>query len=136
MDELLNSVRQEIENLHAFFVAWFRGDAKPEELDEKLVTRIPSTMLFVSPEGNRVAGDELIANFRAAHGSNPNFDIRIEDVVVRQASADYVLVTYIEHQYGAKASPPENTRFSTALLSRKSPAQWLHVHETYVACDP
>ena len=133
VSDLQDDVREEIEDLHRFFVAWFNGTAQPEELDEVFVPRLDDAAHYVTPDGHRLGRDALIAMLRQAHGGNPDFRIQVRDVEVRRQLGEHLLVTYTEWQKGAKASrPSDNARVTTALLTGAKPFRWLHIHETWL----
>ena len=133
MGDLQDRVREEIEEVHGFFVDWITGETDEGALEKVFVPRIDDAMHFVSPDGNRLDRDELVAMFRRCHGANPDFRIAIRDVRILSELGDHLLATYQEWQRGAKTSAkPENGRVTTVVLSRESPFRWLHVHETWL----
>ncbi|MEO1017092.1 MAG: nuclear transport factor 2 family protein [Pseudomonadota bacterium] len=133
MSELANDVRNEIVDLHRFFVGWFNGTLRPQELDSFIAPRLDDQTFYVTPDGNRLERDDLIGMLRQTHGSNPAFRIEVRDVRIRRDYGDYVLATYTEWQKGARASAQsENARMTTVLLAKTQPIKWLHIHETWL----
>ena len=131
MQVLEQDVRKEVEELHAFFVDWFTGNAAPQDLDRIFVPRFSDEMLFISPGGAMSTGKELVQMFRDGYGANPAFRIAITDVKIQREIGDCLLVTYVEWQKGGDVSGTAgNSRITTALFSKQQPFQWLHVHET------
>lgn len=135
---LSDAVRQEIEDVHRFIAAWFRGEiaANNDEFDRILATRLAPQMVNIQPSGQVLTRDGLLAAIREGHGANPAFRIAIRDVRIcfPMTKGEFVLATYRELQTGARnTDPPDNARFSTALL-RAVPSTggfaWLHIHET------
>lgn len=135
---LAGAVRREIEEVHRFIAAWFRGEiaAAGDEFDKALAARLAPQMVNIQPSGQVLTRDELLSAIRDGHGANPDFQIAIRDVTLRPelAKAELVLATYTELQSGARnTDPPDNARISTVLL-RMEPATdrftWLHIHET------
>lgn len=131
MSTLLIDVRQEIVDLHDFFVAWFNGSADQGDLDAQLIARLDPDMTFIPPEGVTLAADQLIGGFRQSFGKNKNFRIQIRDVIIRHVLDAHVLATYTEWQIGSTMSgSAQNARQTSALLTTARPFRWLHVHET------
>ena len=136
MSELLNDVRDEIDDLHVFFVEWFNGSADPGSYEERFVSRFDQSVIFVGPNGMLLEYEQLMAMMRDAHGSNPDFRIAIRDVTIRQQSGEQLVVTYTEWQRNAKNSDEaDNGRLSTAILTTTRPFRWLHIHETWLPED-
>ena len=133
MSDLEQRVRNEVEDLHRLFVAWYSGSVAPEALESDFVPRFDPGFVIVTPDGNHTAIDGLTAGFRKAHGVNPDFCITIRDVMIRHELPDHLLDTYTEWQTGARAHDrPKNARLSTVLMTRVAPFRWLHVHETWL----
>lgn len=133
-------VTGEIEALHAFISAWFRGECEHSDraYQSGLLDRLAPDMVNIQPSGETLSLADLVEPIRAAYGVNPDFRIRISDVDVRyvDAGADLVLATYLEHQGGARnTTPSSNTRTSTVLFRVSQGGDqltWLHIHETAV----
>ncbi|MEM7136106.1 MAG: hypothetical protein AAF500_05970 [Myxococcota bacterium] len=133
MSALLEEVRREIVGLHGFFLDWFHGSASREDLDTRFLSRLHPELVFVPPEGHVLLASALKGAFDTAHGTNPDFKIQIRDVAIRHVIDDHVLATYTEWQVGARTSPQtNNARFSTVLMKRGDPYQWLHIQETWL----
>ena len=138
--ELSERVKQEIEAVHDFLAAWFRGELEPTDAvyGAGLADRLASDFVNIQPAGTLLTRSQLLEPIKAAFGANPDFRISIADVAVRYAdmAAGLVLATYVEHQDGARnTTPPANTRISTVLFRVDAPAgplTWLHIHETAV----
>ena len=128
--------RREIERVHAFIAAWFRGDVARDDalFDSQLATRMDRALVNIQPSGQILTHSDLVDGIRAAHGSNPDFHIEISDVVLRLVDDDLALVTYVEFQRGAKNTvPADNRRVSSVLFRCVHPDAepvWLHIHET------
>ncbi len=133
MATLLDNVRREIVDVHAFFVAWFGGTAGRDQMETQFVSRMDANMTFIPPEGVSLSLEQLTGGLKQAFGSNPNFRIDIRDVVIRHMLDNHILVTYTEWQRGAlNTSPAENARQSSALLTKNQPFKWLHLQETWL----
>lgn len=138
---LQQAVRAEIEAVHDFLTAWFRGDIADdrETFDDQLTARLAPGLVNIQPAGKVLPRDELLDGIRKAHGANPAFAIQIHNVRIRGAfdPNGLVLATYVELQSGAmNTTPPDNARISTVLLQRdpgENRFSWSHIHETATA---
>ena len=139
-DRLLDAVREEIEAVHRFISAWFRGEEPntDQAFAAGLADRLEPGFVNIQPAGRVLECDALLDSLRDGHGTNPQFRIAISDVRLRYAdeSGELVLATYLETQSGARHStPPTNARVSTVLMRRTPETgalQWIHIHETAV----
>ena len=141
-DDLLTAVREEIEALHAFISAWFRGEEPDtnEAYAAGLADRLAPGFVNIQPAGRVHERDGLLASLRDGHGTNPEFRISISKTRLHHLdeASGLVLATYVETQSGARHShPPTNARLSTVLMRRTGTGalEWLHVHETAVPVD-
>lgn len=126
-------IRAEIESLHDFFVGWFSGSLDESAFHDQFRRRLSGDFLLISPAGQRLPLGELERMIKGAHGSNPDFRIRIRAVEILHVCDDHVLATYEEWQRNALASTPANNgRIATVLFRTTSLLQWLHVHETWL----
>ena len=133
MSMLLEDIRRDIVELHAFFVGWFNGTVAQEELTPRFLSRLDPDFVFISPEGRVMGVEDLAAAFQTGFGTNTAFKIQIRDVALRREIGNTVLVTYTEWQIGAKASAQaNNARVTTALMEKGSPFRWLHMQETWL----
>lgn len=134
-------VRREIETVHAFISAWFRGAVGQSRtaFDEQLADRLAPPFVNIQPSGRVLTRADLLASLYDGHGSNPNFAISIADSTVRYRghAGRLVMATYREHQKGARnTNPPDNARISTVLFEMPDGDGrpiWLHIHETGLA---
>ena len=129
-------VAEEIEAFHDFVVGWFNGTLPCDGavFASAIEQRLDPSFYNVQPAGIVLSRDDLIASIRSGYAKNPDFMISISEVIVRRTLAkDLILVTYVEHQRGARNSAPENGRLSTVLLQANQNAfTWLFVHETWL----
>jgi hypothetical protein len=133
---LKESVRDEIEALHVFFVGWFTGRLPETSFEGDLTVRFDSEFVLIPPAGIFLNLEELQQGLRKGYGSNPDFGIAIRNVRVLRVWDDLVLASYEEWQREALAStPPDNARIATVLFRRSEPLTWLHVHETWMPRD-
>lgn len=118
----------EVERLHDFFQGWFRGDLAGDDFAGCEAALAPG-FAIVTPGGDLVRRDELLAALRRHHGKEPR-DFAIE-TVGRQCHQvnDVHLVTYEERQSG----PRSTIRLSTAAITAGDDGfLWHSVHETWV----
>ncbi len=138
-DDLHTAVREEIEAVHRFIAAWFRGEEENTDAAYAagLADRMATGFVNIQPAGRVHERDGLLDSLRDGHGTNPDFRISISDVRLHHVdeTAGLVLATYVETQSGARHSnPPTNARISTVLMRRagNGALEWLHIHETAV----
>ncbi len=138
MHNIHDAVRHETEALHKFISAWFRGEERNlhEVFRAGLSNRLDPGFVNIQPAGRVLVRDALLRSIESGYGTNPDFEIFIEDSSVRRVfdRERYVLATYTEIQEGAKNSTPSrNARLSTVLFKWKKPNgpfSWLHLHES------
>ena len=104
-DKLESAVREEIEALHRFFVAWFSGSVPTSDsvFEAEFLRRFDEHFVLVPPAGTVLRLSVLATNIRSAHGSNPDFRIAIRGVTIHRAWGTYILATYEEWQRNALA---------------------------------
>ncbi|MGI9393116.1 MAG: DUF4440 domain-containing protein [Boseongicola sp.] len=128
--------RNEIEDMHAFIAAWFRGDVAHDGklFEEQFARRLDPALVNIQPSGQVLTRADLLDGIHAGYAGNANFQIEIEDVVPRFAQGDVALVTYVEFQRGAKNTVPADNRRVSSVWFRSvqdgAPLRWLHIHET------
>jgi len=126
-------VAAEIEALHVEFELWFGGESKTLSRVESVLA---ADFHLVSPRGDIVALDDLLAGLRAARNSR-HISIRIEQPAVLWHDSTTVLATYQEWHDHTDYSTARQT---TVLFSLDDAApgglQWRHVHETWIMPPP
>lgn len=132
MNKLEKEIKQEIIDLHNFFVAWFTGKVDKSELENKLIPRFQNDTVFITTKGKSINYENLMQMFKGGYGmTGPDFRIAISDVEVLQEVGDHVLANYVEWQTGTQETGNSyNARKATVLISKKAPFKWLHIHET------
>lgn len=126
-------IKQEIEALHQFLVAWYTGTIAEDEFETAFLNRLDSEFLLIPPAGIILTLEDLATSLRHGYHSNPDFRIAIRNVQVRRVIGGHILATYEEWQRNALASiPPDNARLATVLFAETQPLQWLHIHETWM----
>lgn len=140
--DALEKVRNEIIDLHDFFMEWFNGTVDRDQLEPRFLSRLDKDVVFIPPEGSIISGDGLKDSFEKGYGSNTEFRIKIRDVKIRHRVGDAVLATYTEWQTGdVHSSKANNARITSVLMEIGPPIRWLHIHETRLpeairAADP
>lgn len=136
MEAVVEDVRREVVDLHAFFVDWFNGTVDRDHLEPRFLSHMSEDVVFISPEGRTMGREQLRAAFDQGHGANPGFRIEVRDVEIRRHIGSMVLITYTEWQIGSKTPPhANNARLTSALIETGSPPSWLHIHETWLPDD-
>lgn len=134
--EHLAVATREIDSLHVFFEDWFVGRAERDliRFERDFLSRFAAEFSYVMPSGARLVFADLTPLIYAAHASNPDFRIEIHNVAVVLSDAKTLVVTYEEHQRGAKRSAESNHRFSTAVfVIDHDRLVWRHLQETWLA---
>ena len=124
----------EVEQLHAFFQAWFRGELP--DTDEAFA-RFESVMAerfeMIPPSGRIVDRASVLTGVRSAHGREPATRIWIENHRHRFTIGNLSQVTYEEWQ---EMNGEKRGRISSALMEVNENApngvHWLHLHETWL----
>jgi len=152
---LLDAVRPEVDDLPDFLVARSNGDCpnqaevfaapfpprlvpdfpnEDEVFEHHFTRRFDPDFIITVPSGTSIAFDALTASLKAGWGKSAGFAIDIEDVQIRAAGADLVVVTYVERQRDASKTPDtETARMSMAALRvHEGGFLWLHLQETWL----
>lgn len=123
---------REVVELHAFFQAWFRGEAADFSRVEAV---LDEGFNMISTRGVLRTRDQLLASLRASHAQNRQDDFTIEIRAYQCHLVEWglALVTYEEWQ---SLGEVRIGRLSSALFKadREAPcgARWLHLHETRI----
>ena len=124
----------EIERVHAFFVAWFAGDAS-RGLDEFTSTLGPG-FYIVGPDSTIRNRSEIIGLVEAGFGRR-TVAIRIANASVRSQVGEVVFATYEEHQTQRDVSTAR--RSSVAMTPDPAAShgwRWIAVSETWMPDSP
>jgi len=127
---------REVEELHRFFTAWFRGELPAEdEAFARFAGVLSPSFEILPPDGGTLDRDEILASVRGAHGAHAGTDFRIwiEDASARWLGDGMLEATYEEWQTSAGET---RGRRSRALLRQHTGApngvQWVRVEETWL----
>ena len=131
---LLDIARQEIVELHEFFVRWFVDDGSPAPDFSRFEKAMAADMTMIPPEGVILDRAAVIDHVRSARGKvASDFSITIEDVWSAYEDENSVLACYVEVQW---RNGQWSRRRSSVLLSKNSSAplgvEWRHLHETWL----
>ena len=122
---------KEIRELHSFFKAWYRGTIDDsDESFSRVEDVLAPEFTLITADGYVVARDQLLGLLRSEYATKPDIEMWVENIQLRLASGDIVLVNYEEH---GKAMNRKQSTLITAVL-RKNPKQqngleWIHIHE-------
>ncbi len=127
-----NCIR-EIEELHAFFQAWFAGELDNNDAEfGRFSQTISPAFTIIGPNGSITDHDGIVAALRSAHGAGP-FEIWIENASAKPLSAGQWLALYEEWQI---REGTKSVRQSSAIFEEHADAPngliWRHVHETWI----
>ncbi len=132
------ALQVEVETVHAFLSAWFRGEMPESEeaYAREWADRLAPGLINIQPSGRILTREQLVEGVRAGYGSNPDFRIEIRETELRgfDSEGGMALFTYAEFQTGARQTvPADNVRVSSALFSLGDGVNrplWVHIHET------
>lgn len=125
----------EVEDLHAFFEAWFSEPTNESTRSiETMRGRLDESFWIVVPDGTKLSRDRVVAGVEGHAGDRPT-TITIHDVQVSSdmARLGLVLGTYIERH---ERDGVVTERLATAGMveDEDTPTgwRWLFVHETWL----
>lgn len=128
-----NQVRQDIEDLHDFFVGWYNGKLPDSAFESEFAARLDPAFTIIMPNGVELDYDSLSYAMRDSFGKNPGFRIEIRNVRLVHATAETAVATYEEWQFQeGDGADSATSRVSTVLFERGERLTWLHVHETWL----
>jgi hypothetical protein len=133
--DLAGKASNEVRELHAFFVAWFRGESRQSADFARCEAVLAYDFRMITPDGHGHDRAAVVARLRSARDSAPgDFAIEILQPHVAWRSDDAVLLEFIERQYrGGRIDSRRSTGLFTEEPAAPSGVLWRHVHETWVA---
>ncbi|NNC75012.1 MAG: DUF4440 domain-containing protein [Acidimicrobiia bacterium] len=121
---------REIDELHEFFEAWFRGLAQSFE---RMEIALAPTFSIVGPRGTTMDRAETIAAVREGRGRSSSLRIGTSDHQLLAATPGLVVARYIETH---ESDDHSTRRLSTAVFEPDETAPnglvWVTVHETFL----
>ena len=121
---------EEIDELHAFFEAYFLGT---EDSLDRFEAALADGFTTVGPDGAEHDRASTVRMVRDGHGHTDSLTITTSDHRLLAATDDLVVATYVEHH---ELRDRANHRLATVVF-RVDPAgpnglRWLRVQETWV----
>lgn len=133
---MLDGARREVDQLHAFFTAWYVGSLpKTKEAFLRVERSLDEEFNMVGPEGITLNRDEILGYIFDGHGTRTEgkFRIWIEAFQAVPLAESLILASYEEWVEGAREV---RGRASSAIMraSNKGPEGWvwIHLHETWL----
>ncbi len=122
--------REEIDQLHAFFEAYFTGE---ETSLDRVDAALAPAFTIVGPHGVETDRDGTLKMLADGHAHTDSLTITTTDHRLLFESEDMAVATYVEHH---ELSDRTNQRLSTVVFVADSAApnglRWLRVHETWI----
>lgn len=137
-----STCEREIEELHALFVRWYRGEAETAEF-ERVERALDGSFELISPDGSLSNRESVLSGVREAHGEQSGFDIEVRNVEPVCVTDGHALVRYEEWQ-STPGAGADTGRLSTALFESvggdqtpdggptRPAARWLYLQETWL----
>lgn len=133
MHDLTTLVALEVQEIHAAFERWFRGE--DEDL-ARVEAALADDFAFVTTAGDVVGRADLLASIRQGRGTRA-LRMRVERATLQWSNESALLATYEEWH---EADDHETARRSTVLMTFDEAAPrglvWRHVHETWMVPPP
>jgi len=130
--DLAGKATREVEALHQFFVAWFRGEPADFAACEAVFS---PDFRMITPDGAVHGRAAVVARLSAARASAPaDFAIEIVAPGVAWQSANAVLLEYVERQYrDGRTSLRRSSGLFTGETAAPRGVVWRHLQETWMA---
>eukprot|EP00755_Sulcionema_specki_P008564 Sspe_Gene.5971::Locus_1996_Transcript_1_1_Confidence_1.000_Length_710::g.5971::m.5971 len=138
--EMEERCRREVLEVHDYFTKYFQGTI-PRETIRTFRERFAADLTYIYPGGTRGGAGIFDWMEKEAHGSSPEFRIKIDEAsfTFRHLADGVCVVNYHEYQKGARNSDPTNGRLTTAIYERHEDApcgvRWLHLHEVWLPAE-
>lgn len=133
---LENEVRQDIEDLHSFFVGWYNGTVPDSAFETEFLARLDPAFSIIMPSGVKLDYETLSSAMRESFGGNKGFRIEIRNVRLVHVTESTAVATYEEWQRKEQGGAESGSaRVSTVTLARGDTLKWLHVQETWLPAE-
>jgi hypothetical protein len=131
---LIERCAAEIDELHAFFELWFRGELPAtREALERFSSALADEFRMIQPSGLTRTREGITTDVFDAHAVHDAVTIETSAFEPRYVGRETCLGTYEEWQ---TVGDDRTGRVSTALFRRSSEApngvEWYHLHETWL----
>ena len=130
---LAERARQEVVELHDFFVAWMRGETPAGDFS-RAEASISRHFRMSSPDGKIEESAAVLAWIKGAQGSRPSpFTIAVLDHRTIWAGEDAALLEYTEQQYrDGRTTRRRSTALFVANPAAPCGVEWHHLQETWM----
>ncbi len=122
----------EIDELHAFFEAYFLGTLPADDVS-RFAGVLDDAFTIVAPNGSMSTRAETIAAVSAGHAHTTDMSLTTKDHALIHADDTTVIASYVEHHGWTDGR--ENERLSTVVFrvddAMPNGLRWLRVHETW-----
>ena len=126
----------EIDQLHAFFEAYFLGTIPADDMG-RFADVLDADFTIVGPNGAVSDRAETLDAVRQGHAHTSDMTITCRDHELLHADPSTVLATYVEHHDWTDGR--HNARLSTVAFradtAMPNGLRWLRVHETWVPAE-
>jgi len=126
-----------IQELHRFFQDWFRGVVAETALS-RLEAALSPDFVLITPAGRVLDRQTVLTGVGSQHGSDPVARLWIENVTLRRAWTESMIVTYEEWQ--ERRGRAARGRLSTVVFGthplQPTGLEWVHLHETWLGLPP
>jgi len=122
--------QSEIDELHAFFQAYFLGQT--DSLD-RADAALADDFVIVSPDGRESDRAATMAALLAGHGHTESLVISTTSHELISESGDLVVASYVEsHALSTRSTHRKSTVVFVVDDARPNGLAWLRVHETWI----
>ena len=128
--------RAEVVELHEFLEAWSNAELPDTDAAfARFADVLDASFVLIGPAGGQAGREPIVEAIRHAHGRwrDAPGRIRVENLIVRQASPELVVATYEEWHDREGAS---RGRLSTVVFGPDDAAPnglvWRHLHEVWL----
>ncbi|MEU4312750.1 nuclear transport factor 2 family protein [Nocardia sp. NPDC024068] len=122
-------LRPEVETVHALLAAWLGSAASPQILDAFAAAH-HDDFSMVTIDGSVVRKTDLLSGLHRARNSRPGLTITVSAVELLCATADTVVIRFVECQQAGGRR--EFRRTTAVLLAEDGRYRWLALQETAV----
>ncbi len=126
--------QREIDELHAFFEAYFLGT---EDSLDRFESVLADGFTIVGPDGAEGDRPATLQMVRDGHAHTDSLSITVSDHRLLARTDELIVATYVEHH---QLRDRTNHRLATVVFhvdpAGPNGVRWLRVHETWLDADP